>query len=206
MYNMELKEIFKKIPVSQENIDKYCQYIQRIMPVYGIDTPLRQRHFIAQILHESANLTAVRENLNYSAEALVRVFPKYFNVALAAQYARRPEKIANRVYANRLGNGDESSGDGYRYIGRGLIQTTGKTNYTATSQHIFGDNRLLKQPELLEEPNNAVASACYYWKSNNLNNFADKDDIVSITKRINGGINGLEDRKKYYNILKNTGL
>ena len=201
---MDLKQALSKHALTA-NMEKYVPHLTELMQKYGIDTPLRQRHFLAQLLHESAGFSAVRENLNYSADALLRVFPKYFgNKQMADSYARQPEKIANRVYANRMGNGDEASGDGWRHIGRGLIQTTGKNNYLATSQHIFGDDRLLRQPELLESPQYAVQSAAYYWKQNNINRHADADNIEAVTRAINGGLNGLDDRKKYYNSLKTT--
>jgi putative chitinase len=202
---MTLQEIIKKaVPKAvQVNIDKYVPYLVELMSKYGIDTPLRQRHFLAQVLHESAGFTAVKENLNYNADALLRVFPKHFLTReIAEQYARNPEAIANKVYGNRLGNSYEWSGDGWRYVGRGLIQITGRENYFYCSHALFGDDRLVKHPHLLEEPCNAVASACWYWQKNNINVLADMDDIRAVTKRINGGYNGLEDRLKYYNTLK----
>ena len=199
-----LKEIIKNAApnVTQTNLDKYCPHLTGLMPKYGMDTPLRQRHFLAQLLHESGWFQYVRENLNYSAEGLLKIFPKYFSsISLARQYERQPEKIANQVYGNRLGNGNVASGDGWRFIGRGLIQITGRFNYENVSQALFVDLRLLDKPSLLEEPQYAVESACYFWKSNNLNALADEDDIVAVTKRINGGVNGLDDRKRYYDKL-----
>jgi putative chitinase len=188
--------------VTASNDALYTPILRELMPKYGIDTPLRQRHFLAQLLHESAGFNAVRENLNYSGEALWRTFPRHFATqAEAMTFARQPERIANRVYANRMSNGNEASGDGWRFIGRGLIQITGRANYTAVSCALFGDDRLLTNPELLEQPRNAVESACWFWKSNNLNQFADRDDINTVTRRINGGVNGLADRQKYYNQL-----
>jgi putative chitinase len=195
------KILQKAVPsISAANRAKYVPFLVELMPKYNIDTALRQRHFLAQLLHESGEFSVVRENLNYSASGLLKTFPKYFNGAQAAAYARQSEKIANRVYANRLGNGNENSGDGWKYRGGGLIQTTGKSNYKATGEAIGVD--LVKNPELITEPKNAVASACYFWHKNNLNSLADKDDILAVTKRINGGTNGLEDRKKYYSMLK----
>jgi len=199
---MKLIEALKR-HVSDENVAKFSVHLAELMPKYGIDTPLRQRHFFAQLLHESGGFNFVRENLNYSADGLLKTFPRHFPTRqLAEQYARQPERIANRVYADRMGNGNEASGDGWRHIGRGLIQTTGKNNYTATSQALFGDNRLLTQPHLLEEPRHAVESACYFWKANNLNALADRNDIEGLTRRINGGLNGLDDRRKYFNNLE----
>jgi len=198
---MDLKEALKN-HVTDANVARFADHLAELMPKYGIDTPLRQRHFLAQLLHESGGFNAVRENLNYSVDGLLKTFPRHFpNRQLAEQYAKQPERIANRVYANRMGNGDEASGDGWRHIGRGLIQTTGKDNYTATSRALFGDDRLLRQPHLLEEPRHAVESACFFWKSNNLNALADRNDISAVTRRINGGLNGLADRQKYFNNL-----
>lgn len=172
----------------------YIDALNKILPEYKINTKLRLAHFLAQILHESGNLKYKSENLNYSAKALRSVFGKYFKTdEIANQYARKPEKIANRVYANRMGNGDEASGDGWKFRGRGLIQLTGKINYTNCGQSI--KLNLLNNPDLLI--NSAEASmktACWFWYKNNLNELADKDDIKNITKRINGGFNGLEDR------------
>jgi len=199
---MSLKDAIKKV-FPKSNVDTYADLLEELMPKYGIDTPLRQRHFLAQLLHESAGFNAVRENLNYSADSLLRVFPKYFrNIEEANSYAKKPELIANRVYANRMGNGNEASGDGWRFIGRGLIQTTGKENYAKTSQALFGDDRLLKFPYMLEEARNAVESACYFWKANNINRCADMNDIVAVTRAINGGIHGINERRIYFNAIK----
>ena len=150
------------------------------------------------------NFTALQENLNYRAVTLRKVFPKYFPTdAIAEQYASQPNKaelIANRVYANRMGNGDEASGDGYRYCGRGLIQLTGKSNYQAFADSI--EMNIEDVPAFLETFEGAVQSAAFFWESNNLNQYADKDDILTMTKRINGGTIGLEDRIKHYEHAK----
>lgn len=181
--------------------NKYTQYwadaLNAILPEYDINTEPRVAAFIAQCAHESGGFKFLTENLNYRWESLRKVFPKYFPTdELAKQYERQPEKIANRVYANRMGNGDESSGDGWRYRGRGLIQLTGKDNYYIFSESI---NTPLEQiPEYLETFEGAVQSACWFWESNNLNQWADNRDILTLTKRINGGVIGLEDRKKHY--------
>jgi putative chitinase len=163
---------------------------------WGIDTPLRLAAFLAQIAHESGQFRALVENLNYSAEALLRVFPRHFNAAQAAAYARQPERIAARAYANRMGNGDETSGDGWHYRGRGLIQVTGRSNYAACGAALGLD--LIVQPELLEQPGPASRSAAWFWHRNGLNRPADARDIETITRRINGGLTGLEDRKAHY--------
>jgi putative chitinase len=163
---------------------------------WGIDTPLRLAAFLAQIAHESGQLRALVENLNYSAEALLRVFPRHFDETQAVAYARQSQRIGSRVYANRMGNGDESSGDGWRYRGRGLIQVTGKTNYAACGTALGLD--LIDQPELLEQPGPAARSAGWFWHSHDLNRPADARDIETITRRINGGLTGLDDRKAHY--------
>lgn len=138
----------------------------------------------------------VVENLNYSADALRRTWPSRFMPELAMQVSRQPERIANIVYGGRMGNVEP--GDGWKYRGRGLIQITGRDNYAACSKALFGDDRLLRNPELLEQPEWACMSAAWFWDSRGLNSLADKGDIVGITKKINGGTNGLEDRKALY--------
>ena len=174
--------------------EEYIDALNKVLPENNIDTPLRVAHFLAQVIHESGHFKTNVENLNYSASALQSVFKKYFpNETLANQYARQPEKIANRVYANRMGNGDEASGDGWKYRGRGLIQLTGFNNYKQCKDEMKID--IVKNPDLLLVPEYALKSACWFWNKNNLNQYADKDDIITITKRINGGTNGLEDRK-----------
>lgn len=162
-----------------------------------INTPLRQAAFIAQIAHESSELNHLEENLNYSAERLMIVFKKYFpSKEIADQYARQPEKIANRVYANRMGNGDEASGEGYKYHGRGVIQLTGKDNYKRCAIDI--QQPLVEHPEMLLQMECAIRSATWFWIKNGLNELADKQSFVAITKRINGGTIGIEERQKYY--------
>jgi len=161
---------------------------------YNINTPLRINHFLAQVLHESGNFIYTKENLNYSAAGLVTTFKKYFlNEAAALPYARQQDKIANKVYGGRMGNGPESSGDGAKFKGRGFIQLTGRDNYTAITKET-GIN-FIDCPELLETLQYGSLSAGWFWNKNNLNAYADKDDIVSITKKINGGTNGLADRQ-----------
>ena len=154
--------------------------------------------FLAQIAHESGGFNFTKENLNYSADGLQKVFGKYFSdAATAAAYARQPAKIANRVYANRMGNGDEASGDGYKFCGRGLIQLTGKDNYTKYAAAV--QKSLDDAVAYLETPAGAASSAGWFWDVNKLNEFADKDNIIGMTKRINGGTNGLDDRLALYN-------
>ncbi len=163
---------------------------------YGINTKLRIAHFMAQIEHESG-LKPISENLNYSAKGLMQTFGKYFDNSESLLYARKPEKIANRVYANRMGNGDEKSGEGWKYRGRGFIQITGKYNYIMLSK----DTRInfLDNPDLLLTEANSLISALWFWNKNKLNLLADKNDIEGITKVINGGNNGLKHRKELLN-------
>ena len=179
-------------------LDHWCEALNKILPDYGINTPQRVAAFIAQAAHESGGFTALHENLNYRPETLQKVFPKYFPTAdLASQYAHNPEMIANRVYANRMGNGDEASGDGFRYCGRGLIQLTGKQNYQSFADSI--ETPVEQVPDFLQTFEGAVQSACWFWENNNLNQYADSGDILTMTKRINGGTIGLEDRTNHYN-------
>ena len=169
--------------------DKYKSLFNK----YGINTPLRISHFMAQIEHESG-LKPISENLNYSAERLLIVFKNYFTKESALAYDRKPIKIGSRVYASRMGNGDEQSGDGYTYRGRGFIQITGKSNYKSLSDDTGID--FVKTPDLLLQGVHAMVSALWFWNKNNLNTHADRDEIVTITKKINGGTNGIEHRKE----------
>jgi putative chitinase len=179
-------------------IDYWYNALSLALPDYDINTPPRVAAFIAQCAHESGNFRMLKENLNYRAVTLRKVFPKYFPTdELANQYAGKPEMIANKVYGNRMGNGDEASGDGFRYCGRGLIQLTGKQNYQNFADSI--ETPVEEIPAFLATFEGAVQSACWFWESNNLNQWADKGDILTLTKRINGGTIGLEDRIKHYN-------
>jgi putative chitinase len=182
------------------HLDHWYEALCKILPDYEIDTPQRVAAFLAQCAHESGGFRALKENLNYRAETLRKIFPKYFPTdELAQAYANMPNKqeaIANRVYANRMGNGDEQSGDGFRYCGRGLIQLTGKSNYTRFAESL--DIPVEEASEFLSTFEGAVQSAAWFWESNNLNQYADSGDILTMTKRINGGTIGLEDRKKHY--------
>jgi putative chitinase len=179
-------------------LDHWTDALNKILPDYDISTPQRVAAFVAQAAHESGGFTALHENLNYRAETLRNVFPKYFPTDdLAQQYAHNQEAIANKVYANRMGNGPEESGDGFRYCGRGLIQLTGKQNYQAFADSI--ETPVEQVPDFLQTFEGAVQSACWFWENNNLNQYADSGDILTMTKRINGGTIGLEDRQKHYN-------
>jgi len=183
-----------------DTADKWLPWLNMTMLKYDINTLQRQAMFLAQLAHESGNFKYVSENLNYSAEALRRVFKKYFPTDdLALMYARQPEKIANRVYANRMGNGEESSGDGWKYRGRGLIQLTGKDNYAAFS--LKANNNALLEPDLVAQPELAAESAGWFWDTNDLNKWSDTGDVRAATRKINGGFNGLADREAKYNKL-----
>lgn len=180
--------------------EKYIDALNAAMDEFEINTSQRRAMFLAQCCHESGHFRAVSENLNYKADSLSRVFPKYFRDVDPNDYAKQPEKIANRVYGGRMGNGDEESGDGYRFRGRGLIQLTGKSNYIACSEDLEVD--LIENPDYLITPEGAARSAAWFWSANDLNKYADSDDIVGCTKRVNGGTIGLEERTELYDEAK----
>jgi putative chitinase len=187
------------IPNAAYGVDTWFNELNELLPVFDITSVGRVAAFIAQTAHESGSYRTLSENLNYSADGLNKIFPKYFERAGrdAQEYHRQPEKIANVVYANRMGNGDTESGEGWKYRGRGLIQLTGKNNYTsfAETAEISPEDAA----EYLETPRGAVHSACWFWYANDLNTYADAGDFVGMTKRINGGTIGLDDRIKHYN-------
>lgn len=177
--------------------DMLLASLPKAMATFQINTVNRLAAFLAQTAHESGMYTAHLENLNYSSDSLQKVFGKYFPTkALADAYARNPEKIANRVYANRMGNGDEHSGDGWRYRGRGWLQITGHDNVAAFAKTI--NVPIADAVAYLETPEGGFMGAGWFWSTNGLNALADKGDIVSISKRVNGGTNGLEERVAYY--------
>lgn len=181
-------------------LEKYVYALNDVAQYYEMTSnPKRLAAFLAQIAHESGGFNAVVENLNYSAKGLMTTFKKYFpDEATAKAYERQPEKIANKVYASRMGNGPESSGDGWKFRGRGLIQLTGKHNYTK-----FAEGLGISVDETvayLETPEGAVSSAGWFWDNNDLNKYCDRDDFVGLTKRINGGTIGLADRKHHYEV------
>lgn len=179
-------------------LEGYIEPLNAVAEYYEMTAnPARLAGFLAQVAHESGGFTAVKENLNYSAKGLMTTFKKYFPTEeLAKQYERKPEKIANRVYANRMSNGDEASGDGYRFCGRGLIQLTGRANYTKFAEDL--GISIEETVKYLETPNGAVSSAGWFWDNNNLNKFCDSGDFVTLTKRINGGTIGLADRQHHF--------
>ena len=195
-FNFTEQQLAQLIP-GNPYIPQWYHALSMILPDYNIDTVPRVAAFVAQCAHESANFKFLKENLNYKAESLMRVWPSRFpNIDVARQYAMQPEKIANKVYCDRMGNGPESSGDGWRYAGKGLIQLTGRDNYTRFAESI--ETPVEEIPDYLGTFEGAVQSACWFWEVNNLNQWADAGDILTLTKRINGGVIGLEDRKKHY--------
>jgi putative chitinase len=201
MTNFKLTSLKGHVP------DSVIAQIPDTAAKFGITTPLRLAHFLAQVAHESGNFKAVTENLNYSAAGLKKIFPRYFAGTLNESYARQPEKIANRVYSSRMGNGDEKSGEGWRYRGRGFVQLTGKSNYAAFDKTV--DDDILANPDLVATKY-PLASAAWFFNSNKLWTICDRgaDDatVTAVTKRVNGGTIGLADRikhfKEYYSLLK----
>ena len=195
---MELTyEQLEKLMPKALYIPTYLPFLNKWMPLYGITIKPRICHFLSQVAHESCQLNVVQENLNYSVQGLLSTFPTHFNLETAKQYARRPIEIANHIYANRNGNGNEKSGDGWKYRGRGAIQLTFKDNYRLSGQDWGVD--LVSHPELLALPENIIRSACWFWWKNGLNHLVDDGATVEeITRKVNGGRNGLSERKAYY--------
>lgn len=187
--------------------DSVINQIPEVSSKFGVNTPQRLAHFLAQTGHESGGFRVTTENLNYSAKGLCGIFKKYFTPESAAEYQRKPEKIANIVYANRMGNGNQASGDGFKFRGRGYIQLTGKTNYQAFDKTV--EDNIEANPDLVATKY-PLLSAAWFWSKNGLNTIADtgaSDEVVTkITKKVNGGTIGLADRiahfKEYYNLLK----
>lgn len=183
-----------------EMAEKWLDPLNATCERFEINNPLRIAGFLSQVAHESGGFKFVSENLNYRAESLMRVWPSRFpTLDIANAYAMKPEKIANHVYCDRMGNGNEASGDGWKYRGRGLIQLTGLDNYAAFSMAC--DNQALTNPDLVAEPDLAAESAGWFWDTRNLNKLADESDIIGMTRRVNGGINGLDDRQMRYSRL-----
>jgi putative chitinase len=192
----QLKQLLPKNPY----VEHWHHALEQLFPDYDINTPRRMAAFIAQCAHESGGFMVLKENLNYKPASLRKLFSKYFPTdELAQQYCSKPNKqvaIASKVYANRMGNGDEASQEGWKFCGRGLIQLTGRSNYQAFADSLEMD--INDVPEYLATFEGAAQSACWYWETNKLNQWADAGDILTLTKRINGGTIGLEDRKKHY--------
>ena len=181
--------------------DNVLGQVDTIADKFGISSDLRLAHFLSQCSHESGNFKVVKENLNYSVDGLLKIFPRFFDDATAHAYAMQPQKIASKVYAGRMGNGPESSGNGWAYCGRGYIQLTGKANYTLFSSFIGED--CVASPDLIATKY-PLASAAYFFNSNKLWSICDlgKDSatVTLVTKRVNGGINGLDDRLRLFNL------
>jgi len=192
----QLKQLLPKNPY----VEHWHHALEQLFPDYDINTPKRIAAFIAQCSHESGGFMVLKENLNYKPASLRKLFSKYFPTdELAQQYCSKPNKqaaIANRIYGGRMGNGDESSGDGYRFCGRGLIQLTGRSNYQSFADSL--EMNINDVPDYLATFEGAAQSACWFWETNKLNQWADKSDLVTLTKRINGGLIGIDDRKKHY--------
>lgn len=190
-------QILSQILTKNKNVSDLLVVLLNVLDKYEINTKNRIAGFLAQCGHESADFTILKENLNYGAAGLRSIFGKYFpDDVVAKAYERQPEKIANKIYANRMGNGPESSGDGYKYRGRGAIQLTGHDNYQAFATSI--GQSLPDTIAYLETLEGAIESAAWFWKKNGLNATCDADDIVTMTKKINGGTIGLDDRKAHY--------
>jgi putative chitinase len=192
----QLKQLLPKNPY----VSDWHEALEQLLPDYDINTPRRIAAFIAQCAHESGGFMVLKENLNYKPATLRRIFNKYFQSdAIAADYCSRLNKqmhIASRVYANRMGNGDEASQEGWKFCGRGLIQLTGKNNYQAFADSL--EMNINDVPEYLMTFQGACQSACWFWETNNLNKWADAGDIKELTRRINGAYIGLDDRIKHY--------
>lgn len=203
-------QLSRAVPATnKERAAEFCKTFNDWSDKFGINTPLRAAHFLAQLYMESGALSHVVENLNYSAEGLMKTWPSRFNRQKAAEYARKPEKIANCVYANRMGNGDEASGDGWKYRGRGYVQLTGKSAYQAYQNSGFCVGNLLAHPEWLEKSPGNVKSAMWFWWSRKLSTIADRDNGLNandickeITKVVNGGYSHLSDRQYYMRRFK----
>ena len=191
---MVTNEHLAKLKIGPEWVDALNQTFEK----FNINTPLRQAAFIGQCGHECGNFRILEENLNYRAETLMKLWPKRFpTLEVANQYARNPKKIANKVYASRMGNRDEASGDGYRFRGRGCIQLTGHANYFHAGNGLRVD--FVKEPDLVATPQYAALTAGWFWSTHKLNDLADASNWVGLTKKINGGTIGLDDRIKHIN-------
>ena len=190
------QQLLQILPNAGAQAGVFVPVLNTAMNAYQIVGTQRVAAFLAQVGHESGQLQHVVENLNYGAQALVATWPSRFTQALAAQVARQPQQIANIAYASRMGNGDASSGDGWNYRGRGLIQITGRSNYQACGDALGVD--LIGNPDLLGQPQYAAMSAAWYWATNGLNTLADAGSFDAITQRINGGQNGAADRQELY--------
>lgn len=184
--------------VDTKKLDEFVASFNMWNETFKINTPKRVSMYLSQTLFESAYLKATEENLNYSADGLLKTFPKYFNEQSAKEYARKPERIASRVYAKRMGNGNESSGDGWKYRGRGYLQITGKSQYESFSKYDLCTKNVLIEPDSVGKFFLNQLSAMWYWERNNINLYADFEDIRKVTPIINGGLNGYSNRALLY--------
>jgi putative chitinase len=188
------KEQLQSMHIGEQWVDALNETFQR----FGILSPIQQASFIGQCGHECGQFKVLEENLNYKAETLMKLWKSRFpTIEIANEYARNPKKIANKVYASRMGNRDEASGDGYRFRGRGCIQLTGHANYFHAGQACGED--FVMNPDLVATPKYAAMTAGWFWSTHKLNQYADSRDFVMMTKKINGGIIGLDDRIKHIN-------
>jgi len=199
-------QLIRIMPASSHVAGRYVDALNEAFDNFEINTPLRVAAFIAQTGHESTRFTKVEENLNYSPNGLLRTFQDYFSPEQAKEYAYKPERIANRVYANKGDNGDEASGDGWKFRGRGLMQITLKRNYFLAGKRLTGNSdTFIRDPNLLLLPEWSVRAACDYWDHNNLNELADRgtqDEFRNLTRKINRGLRGLDDRIFLWNEAK----
>jgi putative chitinase len=186
------------MPRASPVIASFVGPLNQAIVKWGVDTSAAIAAFLAQAAEESNELLTLEENLNYRAEALAQLWPSHFTAEDAQAYAHKPEEIANRAYANRMGNGDEASGDGWLYRGRGIFQLTGNDEYAAYSDAQYGDDRVVSNPELLKSAEDACHSAGWFWSTNGLSALAARGQFELITKKINGGLNGLAQRKAYW--------
>lgn len=203
--NIILRALVGIATPSNDDLDCYVASFNMWAEAFKINTPKRIAMYLAQTLHESNYLKATVENLNYSADGLLKTFPKYFNAETAKDYARNPQKIANKVYANRMGNGNEDSGDGWKYRGRGYIQLTGKENYQKLNSYDICTANVLNDPDSVGKVEKgyskyylAQLASMWFWEKNKINDAADNEDVQKATKIINGGINGLSNRQLLY--------
>lgn len=205
-------QLIRAVPkLDRKNLDGFVAYFNMYAVHFGLTTKARVTHFLSQIFHESGALSATSENMNYSAERLMAVWPSRFkSLSQAEPYAHNPEKLANNVYANRMGNGNEQSGDGWKYRGRGLIGLTGKSQYEAFNKFDLCTDDVVKSPDKVSEYPLCLVSAMWFWERNNLNELADMDMggsngesiVEKITKKVNGGLTNISDRKYYYRRFK----
>ena len=197
-FDFTVEQVRELVPRALGGPDDWYESMYEALPQYAITSVPRVAAFIAQCAHESGGFSTLEENLNYKAATLTRIWPQRYPSGIAEQFAGKPEAIANKSYGGRMGNGPEVSGEGWKFRGRGLLQLTGKDNYSSCSKFMFQDDTLLENPDILLDSYYAIHSACWFWHKNNLNQYADSGDFVTMTKKINGGTIGLEDRKKHF--------